>query len=205
MQETFFLSNRPTHFSTQITKVIPLILKARFILHALALTSKPWTSKWALQILTEFMDTLCKAKARRKSQTYHFSLPPPTWKRTRIWTLWGPQETKESLNSLELLFLWKYLLQPLQRLSAVTLVPLHKGKGNAWQSCRHKERTGPKEIMLTCDWCNQSLLNPLNFSWRYFHWFKIPAISVFSDMVCSTRGCVSHGAVLQQNNLLQLL
>lgn len=101
-KRSFFLTGQLI-FSTQLTKVIPLVLKARFILHALALTSKPWTSKRALQILTEFMDASRKAKARRKSQTYHFSLPPPTCKRTRMWTLWGPQETKESLNSLELL------------------------------------------------------------------------------------------------------
>lgn len=80
---SFFLSNRPTRFSTLLTKVIPLVLKARFILHALALISKPWTRSAMLICLTEFMDALHKAKASRKSQTYHFSLPPPTRKQDK--------------------------------------------------------------------------------------------------------------------------
>lgn len=89
-----FLSNRQTHISTLLTKVIPLVLKARLILHASALISKPWMRPAMLVCLTEFMDAFCKAKARRKGQTYHFSLPLPTRKKAKYLNTLGATGNK---------------------------------------------------------------------------------------------------------------
>lgn len=47
-----------------------------------------------LVCLTEFMDAFCKAKARRKGQTYHFSLPLPTRKKAKYLNTLGATGNK---------------------------------------------------------------------------------------------------------------